>query len=342
MQKKMMEVNTKNPIECCFGAAQLRIPEMLEGYFTGSKMAVISDREVFGYYGEDFVNQFKRKDIPVSVIIVDGNQSAKSVDAVKQVYEGLIDASFHEKDMIVAFGGGGILDISGFAAKTFFGGAPLVQVPTSLLAMVDSVESPYAYLNFQSYKDRLQVKSDPIYTMIDTQYLRTLPSRYYANGIAEIIRYGLLTAPELLPLLSAEKIEMDTLIEKSIQAKITLLQPKNDSIRDFGREIGAAIEGHFRFLKYSHGEALALSMLSMFPSSDLRELYDRFNLPQKIEGVTKDTLLKRLTKDVLVTKDPVKYGMVKEPGKPFVQESSVEEASEQFNDFLSSICLVGG
>ena len=337
MVRETIQAKTSYPVECGSGLAQFHLAEIFSDRLSGVKAAVISDREVSGYYSADFLGQFERAGIRSSLVVIDGSQAAKSVDAVKQVYESLTDVSFGEKDVLFALGGGGVQDVAGFVAATFFRGIALVRVPTSLLAMVDSATAQYSCLNFQSYKDRISAHSDPIHTIIDTTYLSTLPARFYANGIAQIIRYGLLGNTELLSLLTEANLDMERLVSLSLATKAELeLVPF--SVRNFGMEIGAAIEGHFRFLKYSHGEALALGMLAMFPDHFLQELYRQYNLPLQIEGVTRETILNRLIRELSVSSDTVSFAAIAEPGKPYVQTIPITETGEYFGRFLSSVC----
>ena len=354
MNREIIDAQTSYPIECGQGFALTQLVELFADRLSKAKgVVIVTDREVSGYYIASFIQQFEDMEIHPVVVVVEAVQGAKSLDAVKQVYEGLVDANFHESDLIFALGGGGVIDVAAFAASTFFQGLDYVQIPTSLLAMVDSSVSDKAFLNYQSYKDRVSISAKPVYTVIDIDFLKTLPSRYRANGIAQIIRYGLLGNEDLLSLLMEEQVDMEKLIVLSLKTKIRMrtesgrnnlnsglheeIKAKRLPYLSFGQEIGEAIEGHFRFLKYTHGEALALGMLSMYPDSALKELYEKHNLPLLVEGVTKETLVNRLVRSFPQAGE-VSFMALEKTGKPFIKTISTDDTPAVFEDYLSAIC----
>ena len=337
MNSSRLNIQTSYPIECGLGIGQFHMTEIFGAKLTGRKVAIVTDREVQGYYGTAFSMQFESIGITPSQIIVDGSQISKTLDAVKVVYEGLTDAGFGKSDLLFALGGGGVMDIAGFAAATYLEGIPFVRVPTSLISMIDSGVAPYAYLNFQSHKDRIAVPSHPIHTIIDTTYLNTLPPKYRAGGLARVIQLGLTSNTELISMLMADRLDMDGLITRSIETMFSS-DGKYRSCESFGEEIASSIEGHFRFLKYTHGEALALGMTAMYPDKFLDTLYQRFGLPLKVEGVTKDTLLKRIVRDFSVTGDPLSFMAISEPGNARIHTLPMPDAVACFEQYLSSIC----
>ena len=346
MNKVLIDAQTSYPIECGQGFVLSRLVEIFAERLSKAKgVVIVSDREVSGYYINDIVRQFELIDLRPVVVIVEAGQGGKSLDAVKQVYEGLVDANFHESDLLFALGGGGVLDVAAFAAATFFHGIDYVQIPTSLLAMIDSSIADKAFLNYQSYKDCVSIPATPVHTMIDIDFLQTLPPRIKANGIAQIIRYGLLGSKELLELLQKETVDMEKLIILSLDMKNKLkkefadhsISKESSFNHSFGQEIGEAIEGHFRFLKYTHGEALALGMLAMHPTPMLKELYEFHGLPVAIEGVTKETLLKRLVRS-FPAEGELSFVALEELGKPILKKLQFDEASACFEEYLSVIC----
>lgn len=337
MKKETIHANMSHPVACGSGLAKYRLMSIFSERLSSGKVAVVTDREVAGYHLEAFLEQFRQAGISVTQIVLDSNLSVKSIDSVKRVYEGLFDASFSSGDILFSLGGGGIQDIAGFAAMTYWHGIPLVQIPTSLLAMAGCAADSHAFLNFQSAKDRLSVQNKPIYTVIDPQFLNTLPSRYFADGVARIIRYGLVQNTELLDLLQEEHPDVEKLISLSLVAKGDL--EKSDSPgREFGLEIGEAIEEHFRFLKYSHGEAMALGMLSMYPDPLIKMLYTRYGLPRQIEGVTKETLLNRIIKGRIPTSGNLSFTVLEKPGLVRKQTLASADARTAFDRYLSFIC----
>jgi len=337
MELTKINAGTLYPVECGHAVAQLYLTDIFKSRLEKSQVAIITDREVSGYYISDFVRQFERSGIKPLVIVIDGSQAAKSFDVVRAVFERLTDIEFSHSDILFALGGGGVIDVAAFVAATFQKGIEYIQIPTSLLAMIDSSTAPDAFLNFQSHKNQIGVTYSPIHVIIDTDYLRTLPPRFQANGIAQVIQYGLLENPDLLANLDSLNVDMFSLVDTCIQTRKILLAA-NPGYLAFGQEIAEAIEGHFRFLKYTHGEAMALGMIALFQTDALRKLYVKNGLPTTVTGVTKDTLLKRITKNYENRTEPVPIVRLESEGKPFIEMIPVEEAALVFDKLLSGIC----
>jgi len=335
----LTEINagTPYPVACGQAVAQLYLTDIFKSRLEKAQVAIITDREVSGYYISDFVRQFERSGIKPVVIVIDGSQAAKSFDVVRAVFERLTDIEFSHSDILFALGGGGVIDVAAFVAATFQKGIEYIQIPTSLLAMIDSSTAQDAFLNFQSHKNQIGVTYSPIHVIIDTNYLRTLPPRFQANGIAQVIQYGLLENTDLLANLDSPSIDMFSLIDTCIQTRKKLLA-SNPGYFTFGQEIAEAIEGHFRFLKYTHGEAMALGMFALFQTDTLRKLYDKNGLPTTVTGVAKDTLLKRITKNYENRTEPVPIVRLKSEGNPFIDMIPVEEVTLFFDKLLTGIC----
>lgn len=338
MELTRINAGTTYPVDCGQSVVQFMLTDILKIRLQNAQVAVITDREVSGYYISDFVCQFERIGIKPVIIVVDSSQAAKSFDSVRAAYERLTDMEFSRSDLLLAFGGGGVMDVAGFCAATFQKGIDYIQIPTSLLAMIDSSTAPDAFLNFQSHKNQIGVKYSPVHVIIDTEYLRTLPPRYQANGIAQVIQYGLLSKPELLERLDIPEIDMIRLVSTCVQTRKAILS-ENSAYLTFGQEIAEAIEGHFRFLKYTHGEAMALGMLALHSTDALRQLYVRNGLPLNVTGVAKDTLLKRILKNVENRTEGISLVRLETKGSPFIDLIPAKEAAAVFDKLLSGICI---
>ena len=337
MELTRIDAGTSYPIDCGQAVAQLYLTDIFKKRLEKAQVAIITDREVSGYYISDFVRQFERIGITPIVIVIDGSQAAKSFDIIRPAYERLTDIEFSHSDLLIALGGGGVIDVAAFVAATYQKGIDYIQIPTSLLAMLDSSTAPNAYLNFQSHKNQIGVTYSPMHVIIDTEYLRTLPPRFQANGIAQAIQNALLADPQLLGLLNNPGVDMSSLINRCINIRKNLAA-SNPAYLAFGQEIAEAIEGHFRFLKYTHGEALALGIFALFQTDALRQLYVKNGLPVTVTGVTKDTLLKRITKNYENRTEPVALVRLESEGNPFIEMVPVEETAAVFDKLLSGIC----
>ena len=337
MELTRIDAGTSYPVECGQNVAQLYLTDIFKKRLENAQVAIITDREVSGYYISDFVRQFERMGIKPIVIVIDGSQAAKSFDIVRAAFERLTDIEFSHSDLLFALGGGGVIDVAAFVSATYQKGIDYVQIPTSLLAMIDSSIAPDAYLNFQSHKNQIGITYSPVHVIIDTDYLRTLPPRFQANGIAQIIQNGLLDSPELLVLLDSPGVDMFKMINTCIQIR-KKISASNPGYLTFGQEIAEAIEGHFRFLKYTHGEAMALGMYALFQTEAMQKLYIKNGLPLTVTGVTRDTLLKRIIKNYENRTEAVPLVRLEAEGKPFIDMIPVEESAAVFDKLLSGIC----
>lgn len=336
MSAKRIEVGTKYPVDIGQSINDRFVKDLFKGTLDNRKVVIVTDREVSGYYLEKFLVQFVESGINPTIVVVDGSQNAKTIDTVREVYERLNDVNFLHTDLLIALGGGGVIDLTAFAATTYNKGIEYVIFPTTLLSMLESTVAGLALLNFQSNKDLICVQANPVHAVIDTAFLKTLPSRYMANGIAQIIQYGLIEKPKMLNWFASPG-DLTELVEESIQtgAKIRTERPE---MLSFGREISDSIEGHFRFLKYTQGEALALGLLAMNQSPAMHSLYGRVGLPIELSGVTKDTLLKRIAKSLEKQGDTVSIVRIGAESKPTVQKVQKEAALRFYDSMLSGIC----
>ncbi|MBN1891188.1 MAG: iron-containing alcohol dehydrogenase [Clostridiales bacterium] len=338
MQNKRIISEEQYPIDIGRSTAKSLVTEYIVRTKDLQCPLIVTDREVGGCHLEEFQKAFEEHEIPVSHVIVDGNPSSKTLDMLTQVYERISDLNC---SCIIALGGGGVLDIAMFAASTYGNGKEIILVPTTLLAMLESVSATHATLHFQSQKDLIRVPTKiPSYAVIDVSYLKTLPRRYLANGIAQIIRYGLIDSPALIHTLASAK-DLTVLIEEGLRTGRAIRKTKPELL-SFGRDIADAIECHFRFMKYTHGEAMALSLLALCPSAALHRLYERLGLPVTLTEVTKDALLKRITKTLEKQGRTVELIRIGPEKKPVIQKVALEAAIRYYDSALDEICHKAG
>lgn len=301
----------------------------------GARVIIVTDREVSALHAPALAGALTAAGMVNHTVVVDGAEASKNLDGLRAIYEQLSDIDCSQGDLILAFGGGSIIDMASYAAATFLGGIPLVIMPTSLAAMVDSSVSHNCCLNFRSTRNVIQTTSSPSRVLIDPDYLNSLSPRQMANGYAHIIRYGMISDPELIRMMMDGRPDMETLIGRAIEARLKTERESPDSL-DFGRSVGDAIEGHFRFLKYQHGEALALGMLAACPTPQLRNLLQQYNLPLKLEGVTPDTIIRRVVKSLQI-QGPHGHAVVRveEAGKPFRETFDPSQAEPRMTELVS-------
>jgi len=210
----------------------------------------------------------------VFTIILDQGEKSKSLSNFQSIINFLIDQKFDRSDGIIAVGGGVIGDISGFVSSTYLRGISFIQIPTTLLAQVDSSVGGKTAINIPAGKNLVGAFYNPKGVIIDTNVLHTLSSRELNAGLAEVIKYGLIQNKYLLSLLEKNvaailnrnhKIIEEVIFESiKTKAKIVTKDEKETGIRallNFGHTFGHAIEAHGKYKKILHGEAVAKGML---------------------------------------------------------------------------------
>ena len=210
----------------------------------------------------------------VFTIILDQGEKAKSLSNFQHIINFLINNKFDRSDGIIAVGGGVVGDISGFVSSTYLRGISFIQVPTTLLAQVDSSVGGKTAINIPAGKNLVGAFHNPKGVIIDTNVLHTLSSRELNAGLAEVIKYGLIQNKYLLSLLEKNVVAIlnrnhkiiEEVIFESIKtkAKIVTKDEKETGIRallNFGHTFGHAIEAHGKYKKILHGEAVAKGML---------------------------------------------------------------------------------
>ena len=250
--------------------SKMNIVPLIRGH---KKLLLISDTGV----PEDIIKkitEITKNHSKVFVIILDQGEKAKSLSNYPSIINFLIDNKFDRSDGIIAVGGGVIGDISGFVSSTYLRGISYIQIPTTLLAQVDSSVGGKTAINIPAGKNLIGAFYNPKGVIIDTNVLHTLSSRELNAGLAEVIKYGLIQNKYLLSLLEKNVVAIlnrnhkiiEEVIFESIKtkAKIVTKDEKETGIRallNFGHTFGHAIEAHGKYKKILHGEAVAKGML---------------------------------------------------------------------------------
>ena len=335
---KRVESRCDYPIECGRGMAHTSLCDLVKARSSENpvKVAIVTDKEVNGLHHMGFISELEKRGIAPTVIQIDGRQSSKNFDVVMQVFERLMDISFTPDDLLVGWGGGSVLDVTSFAASTFLGGLSYCLIPTTLLGMLESAEADTSYLNYMSHKDCVSVKCHPIAVIMDVDFLPTVPEHFMKNGYAEIIQYAMLDQITLLNRL-VTKADMFITIDECYLAK-SRIREMEPAAFSYGKEIKEAILEHFRFLRYSEGEALAFAVAAMNPSEPLFRLYDMLGFPKKLEGVSKDSLLRRIMKNLAPYKDEVP--VIRASGNGTIQSGTMTQAEAllYYSERLDVIC----
>lgn len=207
----------------------------------------------------------------VEVIEIDAGEEHKNLETCAGVWSALSELDADRKSLLITLGGGVITDLGGFVASTFKRGIDFVNIPTTLLSMVDASVGGKTGVDLGNLKNQIGLFSNPQMVLVDTDYLSTLDPRETTSGMAEIIKYGLTYDIKLLKeVVDINNLSINDLTHRSIEIKneVVLQDPKESGLRkilNFGHTLGHAIESYFLAHpskeKLTHGEAIAIGMI---------------------------------------------------------------------------------
>ncbi|HYG22240.1 MAG TPA: 3-dehydroquinate synthase [Verrucomicrobiae bacterium] len=274
----------------------------------GRRCAVISDTNVAPLFASAAQRSLAKAGFDPVLITVPAGETAKALRVVERCYEELAKHRLERKSFIVALGGGVVGDLAGFVAATYLRGIPFVQVPTTLLAHVDSSVGGKVGVNLKAGKNLVGAFHQPKLVLCDIQTLKTLPEREFRSGLAEVIKYGIIYDAELFMLLERNlpkllKRNPGTLSEViarccEIKADVVVQDEKEGGLRailNFGHTVGHGLEAISRYGKYLHGEAISIGQVAAaeisarqngLPSDDvrrIRSLFEKAGLPTQVK-----------------------------------------------------------
>lgn len=254
-----------------------KLPDLLEKEAVSRKVAVVTHPSLLTL-AAPMIKALTEAEFNVSVHTFPEGESSKSIDSVMALVDQFLDHKLERRDTVVAFGGGVVGDTAAFAASIYLRGIHLVQVPTTLLAQVDSAIGGKTGVNHTRGKNLIGTFYQPLFTLIDHSLLATLPQREIKSGMAEILKYGVIGNAGLFKFIESHASRIaqydvvghadlwGQLISRSAgdKAKVVSADEKESGLREtlnFGHTIGHGIEAAFDFGTYLHGEAVAIGMV---------------------------------------------------------------------------------
>jgi len=313
------------------------------------KIAIISDSNVAPLYANEVSEVLKPICKDVVVFTFEAGEKSKTLATIQTIYQFLIEHSFQRSDLLLALGGGVVGDMTGFAAATYLRGVDFIQVPTSVLAMVDSSVGGKTGVDFDQYKNMVGAFHMPklLYTNFDV--LKTLPERELCGGIAEVLKAGLIkdaTFYEWIINHFYEILELDSqtihyMIQRSCEIKRDVVEndpfEKGDrALLNFGHTLGHAIEKASHF-ELSHGECVALGMVAasfiswkrdyiiMEEYYEIRDMFVPFSLPISIQNISFDQLLDNMKSDKKVVNDSLRFILLKKVGEAIIDSTVTKD-----------------
>ena len=237
-----------------------------------SRAVIITNKTVNKLYGSILEENLNKNGFEILLIEVPDTERSKSMGTALRIYDELISHRIEREAPVIAFGGGVVGDLAGYVSATFLRGLPLIHLPTTLLAQVDSCIGGKTAVNYLNFKNIVGVFKNPEIVLIDPDLLQTLPEREIKNGVAEIIKYGVIGDPSLFSLLEkrmddifeSDPLFLEEIIYRCCKIKIDIVEKDEREtglrrILNYGHTIGHAIETASNFA-ISHGEAVAIGM----------------------------------------------------------------------------------
>ena len=246
------------------------IPSILSGNNNGQKWVIISQHRLMELFGFDLMTNLKDNGFDVEFITVPVGESAKSLNNFSRVISQMVKLNCDRSTTILALGGGTVGDVVGFVASSFMRGIEYYQIPTTLLAMVDSSIGGKTGINITEGKNLIGSIYQPQGVLVDSTLLDSLPRKEVIAGMGEVIKYGAIRDTDFLNQVSEWLNDIDSFpfgkaIERSseIKADIVSADEREGGLRrllNFGHTVGHALEAHFGYGRIRHGEAVALGM----------------------------------------------------------------------------------
>ena len=237
------------------------------------KIAIVTNPMVAELYLGLIIDALARAGLESICVSVPDGEQYKNLDSLALIYDQLIAGRLERNSSVIALGGGVVGDLAGFAAATYLRGVPYIQVPTTLLAQVDSSVGGKTGVNRQDGKNLIGAFYQPRLVVIDVEVLRTLPRRELIAGMAEVIKYGIIEDAELFRLLEDDierllDLEVELLIQViaaccAIKARVVELDERENDYRavlNFGHTLGHALEAATSYREFLHGEAVAVGI----------------------------------------------------------------------------------
>ena len=306
--------------------------------FSPSRIHIVSDSTVAPLYLQKLEQQFT---LPVTHTVIPAGEEHKRLSTVEGIYHDLLANGMTRKDLIVALGGGVVGDITGFAAATFLRGVSLCQIPTTLLAQVDSSVGGKTGVDMPEGKNLVGAFYQPRLVLIDPSVLTTLPEQTFADGMAEVVKYGYISNRDILDMVSAPdyKQNIESIICECVKIKrdVVTIDEHDTGLRmilNFGHPIGHAAEKLGNYVDLTHGQAVAVGMvaamrLSAFLGNEdltgrLIEILKHIGLPTELKYDRED-IYRSLLSDKKKFGATVNFILVREPGRAEITPIDAEK-----------------
>ncbi len=351
-----------------------KLPDILKKKYTGKKLALVSDSNVFPLYGEEFYTKLTQAGFQVIPVIFQAGEGRKNLETLSQIYAKLAEGEFTRSDSVLAFGGGVTGDMAGLAAATFLRGMGFIQIPTTLLAMVDSSIGGKVAVDLPQGKNLVGAFYQPDAVYTDPMLLDMLTNRQFSDGMAELLKHGFIRDASLYKDLTEEVASssvgandycseglmprqvlagrLDGLIARSciIKRDVVEADEKDNGIRqllNFGHTLGHAIERVQNYTGLSHGEAISIGMVVMTRLTEkmgltregeaqkLVEALALYGLPVTMPSLDIKDILAAIRLDKKTRSGMITIAYIEKIGLGKLRELEIKELEDRIHDILT-------
>ena len=306
------------------------------------RVCIVTDSNVETLYADDIQAQFEAVSRSVFRYVLPAGEEHKTLDEIRKIYAFLIERGFDRHDVLVALGGGVTGDMTGFAAATYLRGIRFIQIPTTLLAQVDSSIGGKTGVDFLQYKNMVGAFHMPSMVYIAICALSTLDEEQFAGGMGEVLKHGLIkdaayyewTIGNMSEIAARNPAVLRELVQRSVEIKRQVVETDPEekgerALLNFGHTIGHAIE-KLKDFSLPHGHCVALgciaaawisfrrSQLSEEEFYEIRDMMVGFDLPISFEGPSPEEIIEALRHDKKMAAGRIRFILLKKIGKAYI------------------------
>ncbi|MFQ6066039.1 MAG: 3-dehydroquinate synthase [bacterium] len=321
-----------------------RVGRVATDFHLGPKVLLVSDDQVYEFYGEKVRTSLQEAGFCTSLARVPPGEIYKSLSQAIKLYEACVKSKLDRDSTIMGMGGGVVGDLTGFVASTYLRGVDFVLLPTTLLAQLDSSIGGKVGVDLPQGKNLVGSFYQPRFVYTDLKVLKTLSWQQVKEGLAEVVKYGVIKDAEFFDwveknLERIKGLDLEVLsfaVKRSVEIKAKVVESDERELKglrqilNFGHTIGHAIEASSGYRSYTHGEAVALGMvgaariaerMGYFPSPSaerLKSLLEAIGLPIRLEGVDEEKIWDALQLDKKVREDRLHFVLPRKIGQVFL------------------------
>ena len=329
------------------------------------KICIVSDDTVASLYGEQVKNALTCLNIEIDIFTFPAGEENKNLETVKSLYSYLIEHKYGRKDILIALGGGVTGDLTGYAAATYLRGIDFIQIPTTLLAQVDSSVGGKTGVDFNQYKNMVGAFHQPRLVYMNVNTLKTLPDDQFASGMGEVLKSGLIrdgafyewTINHMSEIQERIYPVLVKMIKKCCEIKSQVVE--NDptekgerAILNLGHTIGHAVEKTMDF-QLLHGQCVALGTIAAAYISfkreyltleefyEIRDMNVGFDLPIFFNGAASEDILSATKSDKKMVDNKIRFILLKKIGQAYVDTTVTDEEMLDAINFINGDLIDG-